>query len=185
LFDFDRGGVHGGVYTPENFIGTSNAGFGGWLFADATFAELSVAFMGGPSSLVWRDGGISGTNRLGDFFAINIGLLGKFPFAFRGGNVFVFPLLGAGYNIVVFERGVCGTDTFQYLDANAAEELSSFRIKTGIGGDFAIRGNLFIRASVLGFFRFGSRWERELAGSIDGSARGFGGTAKVGVGFRF
>ena len=140
--------------------------------------------MGGPSFSARRDGGISNANMLGVFWELNVSLLGRFPFAFRGGDVAVFPLLGFGYNIALSERGTCGADTFEHLDTSAAAELSAFRIKAGVGGDFSRRENLFLRVSLLGFFRFGSRWERELAGNIDGSALGFGGAAKIGVGFR-
>jgi len=57
LSDFDRGGVFD---NEVDFVGRENLGFGGWAFADATFAEISIGFFGGPHWLVVRDDGDRG-----------------------------------------------------------------------------------------------------------------------------
>jgi hypothetical protein len=58
---------------------TPYAGGGGFVFFDATFAEVSLGFLGGGGE--WDAGDIGGTKGDISFTGLDIGLLGKYPFA--------------------------------------------------------------------------------------------------------
>jgi len=182
----------------SGFEGVSHFGFGGWFFIDATFAEFSVALMGGPAlwggeedwtwtssdqseSGTWRGwGGLS-------FFALDLSLLGRLPIEVGNGNVSIFPLLGIGYNIVLTTRRPNGDDAFEDSDDHSAINLSTFRIQLGVGGDFDVVNNIFFRLSILGNYRFAPTVIRDWAddwASTTGHRGGFGGTVKMGVGVR-
>jgi len=191
------GQIENGLAEP--FVGTLDlsmrvryTGFGGWVFVDATFVEASIGFFGGPLTATLTEqitefgfGSFSITERFGgSFFALNLGLLGKLPFALGEGNVSVFPLLGIGYNAVLSSR-------VEGESVDSPGDSSSFRIKFGVGGDFDVRENVFFRASLLGFYRFRARDERDAAdllrsmGFHNVTARGgFGMGIRVGVGVR-
>jgi len=205
---FDGGRVGGAVYeynVPGEAYSLSYAlnhfGFGGWVFFDATFAQLSIAFMGGPA----RFGGIYScccssheiTLINGSFLALDISLLGRVPFTVGDGNISIFPLFGFGYNLVLSSSGDHDDDEWNWnmifeLFNNSAADLSTFRIKLGFGSDFDINESLFFRAQVLGYYRFAPRlfrdWVEEDAG-LGPNERvfhqgGFGGSIKLGIGFR-
>ena len=219
LFD---GGSAGGVTAEASGLGVSLAhntnvnhfGFGAWVFADATFAELSVAFMGGPASLSQRYSvripaaiaGLLGTEESfrhsettdGAFAAMDVSLLGKLPIKQAGGNIAAFPLLGVGFSVILSSEEVMRFDGA----TRPASHLNTFRIQLGGGADFGITSRLFVRGSVLGYYRFPTRffrdigndvneWANGIVGNIPGVSSdtrargGFGGTAKLAVGYRF
>jgi len=195
--DFDGGGI-GGMQSDQdsNFRhGVENYGFGAWLFADATFAELSVAFRVGPA-VQWSEGtatagggmfggGVmtfaTGERKSGSFTAMDISLVGKFPFSLRGGSISLFPLLGAGYNIVL-STSIDDKSFSDITGGKSVSELSTFRIHFGVGSDFDISETLFFRAALLGNYRFAPSY----FSNFDGHT-GFGdigGTVQLGVGIR-
>jgi len=154
-------------------------GFGGFVFLDAEFAELSIAFMGGPARLneEWEDGGDSGSwTEEGSFLALDFTLLGRLPFAL--GGLTAFPLFGVGYSVVLS----ASADDYDFDDPG---DFSTFRILLGFGGDLDIADNMFLRGSVLGYYRFAPTffrdWER-LGGDAHG---GFGVKIRAAIGFRF
>jgi len=131
-------------------------GFGAWVFVDATFVELSVAFMGGSQTLICAT---RGQVRDESVMVLDATLLGKLPILFGWGDI--FPLLGVG-----------GQLNFGDL----IEDDVHFRIVLGAGGDIFLTRNIFARASILGSYRFGF-WDRWGSG-------GFGVAIKAGIGFR-
>jgi len=183
MFD---GGRIGGVSGYGQSYDIDAFGFGAWVFADARFAELAIGFIGGPASMEGGAGFYPISER-GSFFAMDLSLLGKFPFAIGAGNISLFPLLGIGYTVMLTVGG-----DFDLGDSSATD-LSTFRIQFGGGADFDISESIFIRTSLLGAWRFPSRFTRDVAsdlntyfGSTGVSANGgFGVAVKVGVGFRF
>jgi len=196
-FVFDGGRV-GGISFDEHGESFSNhlnhIGFGGFVFLDATFAELAIAFMGGPATDHWEaswNGSSESDSHTGSFTALDFSLVGKFPIAIGGGNITVFPMLGFGYNVVLSSRDEDGYDMFEYMDDHSATDLSTFRITLGGGADIDINENLFFRASVLGYYRFAPSLFRDLADEMSepgfsiNSHGGFGATVRLGVGFRF
>ena len=162
----------GGEYSVDNM------GFGVWGFFDITFAELSIAFMGGPSGL----GFPVAVDVDGSFVALDFSLLGKFPFSV-GRYSAIFPLLGIGYNLVL-------SATYDGNSFNNPGELSTFRIQFGLGADFGISQTMFIRTSLLGAYRFAPRYLSDLADYLERvplvstDTFGFGFTFKIGLGFR-
>jgi len=165
-------------------ISVEHAGFGAWGFFDATFAEIALAIVGGPVDW-YRDGDEEATS-YGSFAALDFSVLGRFPFAIAGGRVSVFPLLGAGYTVVLMSR-----EDFVGGYPSAPSRLNSFRMQFGAGGDFGISERVFIRTSALGTWRFPVRYLEGLADDLralpgmEAMTRGdFGATVKVGVGFR-
>ena len=160
-------------------------GFGGFAFLDATFAELSVGFMGGPMSYTATGLGVSYTEDGFSFTALDFTLLGRFPIAVGGGNITVAPLLGIGYNLVLGATYE-GNDVFEGSD-DSASDLSNFRILLGVGADFDINDNLFFRAQALGRYSFANSMTRDEVSGVDGlnATGGFGATIRLSVGFRF
>jgi len=161
---------------------TNRRSVGAWGFVDATFAELSIGFMGGPQSIRSRLDGGNWEESLAPtlIFALDIALLGKFPIGLPRVDITVSPLLGFGYNIVLSQRGPGGSSHPE------PSRLNTFRIKGGVGGDFDLSERLFYRVSVLGAYRFLSRANRDwasLSGRNDASG-GFGVIVKVGLGVR-
>ena len=189
LFDmaelgYGRARAPGTVPPPPVFLSVEHVGFGAWGFLDARFAELSVGFMGGPTE--WYLENDEEATYYGSFAALDFSLLGRFPFDLVGGRVSVFPLIGVGYNLVLLSR-MFGED-----HPESPSHLSTFRIQFGAGGDFGISERIFVRTSVLGAWRFASRYfndwasEQRARPEIDRAhaVGDFGVTVKVGVGLR-
>jgi len=172
-----------GPGVQHNTMSIEHLGFGAWGFFDATFAEISVGALGGPAEW-YRQGDEEPTER-GSFFALDFGVLGRYPIALPGGRVSIFPLAGLGYNLVL-----ASTEEGERTDSPT--RLSSLRLQFGAGGDVNISENAFFRASVLGTWHFPGRyfddWAAQtrdpdlgIAARTEGSA---GVTVKLGVGFR-
>jgi len=196
-FVFDGGRV-GGLSLEafgESFSEHINHfGFGGFAFLDATFAELSFGFMGGPARFGWEvswPGGSESDTMSGSFLALDFSLLGKFPIVLGGGNMTFFPMLGIGYNVVLSSRDEDGNDNFERSD-DSATELNTFRIQFGIGGDIDLSDTVFFRGSILGQYRFAPSLYRDIADgrsvvpglSVDHHG-GFGVSVRLAIGVRF
>jgi len=166
---FDSGG-----YRHEDWTGRDRRDHhfasGVWVFVDAAFVELSVGLLRGTSYWERRggslfiitdeDGYLHRTIERQDgsrpFTMMDVSLLGKWPFYFEGMSI--FPLLGIGYSI-----------------EHIGWWHHALRINFGVGGDFDISRNLFIRASILGSCR--DFFHNYLPTT-------FGVTAKIGIGRR-
>ena len=190
-FVFDGGRLGGYNYDFGEESGSfrmNHFGFGGFVFLDATFAELTIGLMGGPTrstSEISFMGLSDGETYDGSFMAMDVSLLGKFPIHVGGGST-VFPLLGFGYNLVLSASDEDGNDVFEGNDQHSAADLSAFRIKLGVGGDFNLSQNVFFRASLLGYYRFASSFHNDMADLPDvESEGGFGGIVRLAIGFRF
>ena len=158
-------------------------GAGAWVFADATFVELSIMAYGG-AAIFWQVSPLNSRRReeFGTFAAVDVSLLGRFPFAFRDGRISIFPLLGVAHSFVL--EAMFGGESFEEMTRNAATPaLSSSMIQFGAGGDFALGERLFMRVSLLGNYRFPPAHFRSMGRAYDYFG-GFGATAKVGVGLR-
>jgi len=173
--------VGGGPWLPGtpvlNHISIVPLGFGAFVFADATFAELSIGIQGGPSTY-W----INNDDTPGSFFALDFTLLGKFPFSLGGGRFYLFPLLGIGGNIVL-AASLDGDSFYDLTGDSPASKLSAFRLYWGAGADFDLNERLFLRVSALGNLRFAPSYFRDRAPAWR-YYHGIGGGVRVGVGFR-
>ena len=151
---------------------------GGFVFLDATFLEASVAFGGGPSMWgVTHSGlGASADETIGgSAFALNLSLLGKFPIELDDGLT-LFPLAGIGYNIMM-STSIDGNDV-------RGDSLNSFRLQVGFGADIGLNDNMFVRASLLGWYGFAPRYFSVPIRNHESAHGGFGGALRVGVGIR-
>jgi len=154
-------------------------GFGAWIFADFRFVELSVGLFGGSTSFdwTWDDGWDVGSGtESGSFFALDIGLLGKFPIAVGGGRHFIFPAFGIGYTAVL------SVDEEGYEFDNPGD-FSTFRIMGGVGFDFGLTETVFLRTSLLGTYRFAANIFEEWFGTGINTSGAFGVKVRVGIGF--
>ena len=142
LFDWNLNNGISSSYQGERFyLGNSFITPGAFVFFDFTYAELEVNFTHGfvrtisnhegPVISSWEDG----------FWAFGAGLLGKIPFYLDG--VYIFPLLGAHYNLV-----------FHYSGIDSILDMSQFGILGGVGMDFDLSDTMFLRAEALFHFRF-------------------------------
>jgi hypothetical protein len=206
LLDAGRiGGVRDEATFPEPYQAmswdypwaTNHIGFGAFGFVDATFAELSVGFHFGSVSHTGGGGENGGGSMSGTFTALDLTLLGRFPFHIADGLA-AFPLLGVGYNIVL-SSNISNGETYSWENPG---EFGTFRIHLGGGVDFDLTDKLFIRGSLLGSYRFAptvmrndaDEARRDAQAAIAGiegasynvNARGgFGVKVRIGVGFRF
>ena len=175
---FDGGGVGSGtraqsvtftghqVLVAWEEVNVRQFGFGAWVFADIRFLEISVGLLTGSSSV-----SIDGGSRSGESYtSLNISLLGKVPFYF--GGLDVFPLFGIGVDGLL-----------HWYD--------NLRIKFGGGVDIDLQRNVFLRASLLGSYRYPlnlryDSWRDILRGDARYHNRsgGLGVTVKVGIGVR-
>ena len=166
---------------------------GSFLFLDATFVELSIATVIGTT---WEDYDVSlnGINErgsaIGSLISLDFTLLGKYPFAVAS-NFSIFPLFCVSYSVVLLTE----------MDGDTAENpfhFNTFRLLLGFGGDINFTSRIFLRASLLGYYRFASRGFRNYAKDIRDMAfdngdyafsadhsGGFGGELRLAVGFRF
>ena len=182
-FTSDFGGGVVGI-SRGRAMETPYFGGGGFIFLDATFAELSLGFFraGGNVTSEMRYGDINERVRMSWFVeGLDIGLLGKYPFVIDN-RLTLFPLLGINYRIIFYSRvdgdSICAPGDFNAL-----------WFKFGGGLDFAVNNNIFLRGQALYGFRARNRRERDLVrDDISENARarlGHGLTIKLGVGYRF
>jgi opacity protein-like surface antigen len=152
--------------------------YGGYLFFDATWAELSVSILRGMgtyredmSAESSQQGTLAGSNGKGGDTEIMtaLTLLGKYPFRLSR-QFTVFPLAGVEYRIALREyrspekfREYDRTDGIRETDSDGkAYRLSawnSFFIDIGAGLDFTFNPNLFLRAELLYIFRLMTPFE--------------------------
>jgi len=154
-------------------------GLGAYAFLDATFLEVAVGFSGGPSMWSYTHsnpvGGSADLTVGGMAFALNLSLLGRFPIAV-GESLEFFPLAGIAYNIVMSSR-VDGNQVRGY-------SLNTFRLQLGVGADFDMNENMFLRTSLLGWYGFAPAYFARSPRDNETVNGGFGGTLRVGVGIR-
>jgi hypothetical protein len=150
--------------------------FGGYLFFDATYAELSLDIQGGVNKYKETLGGIGKGTLINDIPLEGTGsetmlgftLLGKYPFGIRE-NLFLYPLAGIEYQIALVEKRkpkggsekdrTEGKTEFDDARDYALSLWNSFFIDIGAGIDFVFRSPLFARAEFLYSFRLQTPYE--------------------------
>jgi hypothetical protein len=173
--------AEGKLGVPVDVLSTqeiNQINYGGYLFFDTTFAELSVGFHRGDSN--WKEnisadsseaGKVYGSNTggTGTELMLNLSLLGKYPFRLQE-RLTLFPLAGIEYQIALLEYRKQGdfkmynrTDGIRETDANGkAYKLSvwnSLLINIGAGFDFTFYPRLFLRTELLYGFRLQTPYE--------------------------
>ncbi|MDR1972663.1 MAG: porin family protein [Treponema sp.] len=161
----------------QEYYSRSTVGFGSYGFLDATFAELDISYYAGTSKMTLRR--VYSEDK-GRFNALNIGLLGKFPFDL--GRVTLFPLMGIDYQVTLsFIDG----SRLNYTDAT--EYFSALWFKFGAGMDIDVTEKTYFRAELLYGLRLRNKLEKELAGESPQVTMGLGhGPAiRLAAGYKF
>jgi hypothetical protein len=156
--------------------GAEQFNFGGFLFFDATYAELSLDIQGGVNSYKetarMEQGGEVVTNRKGTGSETMLGftLLGKYPFTLQKGVV-LYPLAGIEYQMALMEKrkpeggsehsrteGRIETE-FEERDDYPLYLWNSFFINVGAGVDFEFRSPFYAKAELLYSIRLQTPYE--------------------------
>jgi hypothetical protein len=186
--------------------------YGGFLFVDATWVELSLGLQGGNN--LWReqysaktkDGMIlssQSTKGAGQEVMFGLALLGKYPFHLNR-RLALFPLAGLEYQIALGEYRDPEIGPF-YNRTNATWEKdsngnaytlaawNSLLIDVGAGLDIALYRSLFLRAELLYGFRLQTPFEidalekvKKMANAPNPALAGLtsGPTLKIALGWR-
>jgi hypothetical protein len=196
LFGSDfGGGVDVSGETISSKTETPYFGVGGYAFLDATYAELTVAFLAGSGKM--KVSGTSGGNdqsKEKDWLItnLNIGLLLKYPFEIN--DVFsFFPLLGVDYQLSISTDLEVKNDSTGETKKYEAGDFSALWFKAGLGGDIAFTDEIYLRLEALYGIRLANKFETDMKDEseklpIDLDVKtllGHGLTAKVAVGFKF
>ena len=167
-----------GIKDGDDYMGMRNMSFGGYIFFDAAYLEADISFAYGMVSSVIKGGGLPLSGDAGSMLQLGFSLLAKYPIKLE--SVTIFPLIGAGYNMVLSYKvnGVSAEDAREYL--------SQFGLLAGVGLDFNLTNSLFLRAETLFQARFPMKLMKETADAVDMTAAlGMGPVIKVGIGYRF
>ncbi|MCL2601821.1 MAG: porin family protein [Treponema sp.] len=194
LFSAGGGGIFN--YGKPNFFGagvdevlSSAMQLGGFIFFDVRedgfAAELSAALLTGPltGSLVEISNGKSAMSASDDskatMTALDFALLFKIPLVINN-SFFWYPFAGVGYNYILSIKYESGGES------NKPSDLSTMRFHFGIGGDYTLTEKIYLRGQLIGFLSAGYMDEIKEDGSKSNIfVGGFGGTFKLGVGYKF
>ncbi|MDR2178162.1 MAG: outer membrane beta-barrel protein, partial [Treponema sp.] len=173
---------------------TPYAGGGGFVFIDATYAELSFGFFGGGGKSIDKREmpAIAGGNSEHKFTTstagLDIGLLGKYPFEISE-KLSVFPLLGITYRVVISEK-------MEKLKYGKPGDFSALWFNLGGGLDFSLTDQLYLRSELLYGLRTGNTYEKNRISAAEKEVKshtltpdskaslGHGLSVKLAVGYR-
>jgi opacity protein-like surface antigen len=154
FFTSDFGGGYD-CFHPSNYHVkgiTPYAGGGGFAFFDATFVELSLGFFAARGvENEYHDSHIFSSEKM-SYTGLDIGLLGKYPFAL-GERFTLFPLLGFAYRHFTLAKRD-GTRI------NTPGDFSAFWFKFGGGVDYAVTGTIYVRLGVVYGIRLANEREK-------------------------
>lgn len=183
------GGAEGTISGFSMKYETPYFGGGAFAFFDATYAELSLAFMGGGGKSKFTMTGTDSEETDLSIANFNIGLLGKYPFAIND-KLSLFPLLGIDYQICLSLK-TDGED-YEGLDGDGGPgDFSALWFKFGGGLDFAFTEKIYLRFEALYGIRLENQAEKDLKDSFEAmdldakALLGHGLTAKLAVVYKF
>ena len=189
--------------------------YGGFIFFDATYVELSVIFQAGNNK--WAES-VKYPNNVyltedkgsGKETSIGISLLGKYPFTISE-KLKVFPMIGLEYHFALAQKRKVDGDDVEIWYSREKGELKADRdkddnhyplsawnslwINVGAGLDFYFTRSLFLRSELLFGFRLPTKYEmgalevvkQEPTNIKDPSMSGLTGTPslKIALGYQF
>jgi len=179
LFDWSLigNGVKGDIMGMSYDVNVRNLSVGGFLFFDATYAEMDASFAYGMLTAKVKGFSLGTMPEDGNMLQLGFSLLGKFPIG--SGSFTFFPLLGADYNLVLKSWDKNSTDE-KPMDA------SQLGLLGGVGFDINFSKALFLRTEALFHFRFPNKVFKDTAKTIGIDATyGMGPRVKLGLGYRF
>jgi hypothetical protein len=114
---------------------------------------------------------------------LDIGLLGKYPFAVNE-KLSVFPLLGISYRIMLAVKDQAGNAM-----GNSAGDFSALWFRAGGGLDLSFTDHLYVRGGLLYGLRLANKFESDTVDSLSGADAntllGHGLEVRIAVGYRF
>ena len=173
-YTFTRYTLEGG--SIESIQNMDRFNYAGFIFFDATYAELSILIQGGNGTYMENmifDESTSSTDSTGNGYETSLGfsLTGKYPFDISDKFV-LFPMLGVEYQIaltqkrqpegnIVYDRtkGHLAEDRDKNDESYPIHAWNSFWINIGAGTDYFITGSLFLRGEFLFGFRLPTTYE--------------------------
>ena len=191
--DFGGGVENTNLGRLFSHIKTPYFGGGAFVFLDATFVELNFGgFMikgeWEEFFLLYGPGGVYPAtykfNSLG--IGLDIGLLGKYPFAVSE-KITVFPFLGITYRAIL----ALAEEGYKIYDP---DEYNTLWFNFGGGLDYSITDNIYLRTGILYGIRLINEFERKTIERLNTSSwgddvinniLGHGLEIKLAVGFRF
>jgi len=149
--------------------------YGGFLFFDAVFVQLSVMIIGGNSAysenMTHDNSPLPGGEGRGSELNLGFSLMGKFPFSLNE-KISVFPMLGAEYQIALIQRrqpdgdfvydrakGELAEDRDKNDDPYPLYAWNSWWINIGAGLDYFITDSFFLRGESIFGFRLPTKYE--------------------------
>ena len=153
--------------------------FGGYVFFDATFHEVSVNVFRGFHKAVFDAAGGAGTlTRTFDITYMNLEVLGKYPIVL--GSFTIFPLLGFEFMFCLSAPGL--PEEFD----SKVWHFNAMWLKLGFGADLAVTKKVYLRCELLYGVKSGNKF--------DENVKEYFGTplffthkpaAKAGIGYKF
>jgi opacity protein-like surface antigen len=196
---FIGGDFGGGAKASASFGGMSASqelkmpyfGGGGLVFLDVTYAELSLGILGGggKAKFTQEASGLGSQSFEFDISiaALNLGLLGKYPFTLNE-KLSLFPLLGIEYRIVLSAKE-------DGIKADSPADNSALWFKFGGGLDYSFTDSIYLRLEALYGFRIPSKAEKDMKDELEQTYAAFnpdvktrlghGLTAALAIGYRF
>ena len=186
LFDHNaNNGIKSDVHDMK--IGLKNTSLGGFVFFDISYFEISVSFAHGTLKEYLKGANASAHSILEDltFLQLELSAFGKFPISL--GKVTVFPMAGAGFNMVLTAKDRDGNDLYDNtITASALKDYSQFGLLAGVGFDISLTSAIFLRTEALFHFRLPNKFTKDWAAKEDfNTTFGIGPRIKIGIGYQF
>jgi hypothetical protein len=162
-------------------------GGGGYVFFDATYAELSAGVFIGIGKITTTTATAAAESEIDvSYMNLNVSLLGKFPFWITD-TLALFPLLGVDYQLCLSAKDKDGNEFKRYDDKVVdAGDYSALWVKAGVGLDIGFTDNLYLRFEALYGARLPTKYETDEKNDKGGQILlDHGPTVKLAVGFRF
>ncbi|MDR1411741.1 MAG: hypothetical protein LBI91_06025 [Spirochaetaceae bacterium] len=170
-----EGTVSGGGGSIRSVQNMDRFDFGGFIFLDATYAELSVSLQNGTGrygeTVNYDSAALPDDKGTGYETLLGISLAGKYPFVLNE-KWSVFPMLGAEYLIALVERrqpdgdkvydrpkGDLAADMDKNGNPYPLSAWNSLLIKIGAGADYTLTRFLFLRGEFFYGFRLQTQYE--------------------------
>jgi opacity protein-like surface antigen len=174
------GGIEASISGQTVSVKTPYAGGGGFVFFDATYAELSLGIFGAGGPFKQEGSGQSSESGMA-FMGLDIGLLVKYPFSIND-RLALFPLLGVTYRLMLSAKDA---DKNQYKNFSGDDvdsgDFSALWLSLGGGLDFFVTDNVYIRHVE----NYGIRLANTFENDADKTLLGHGFEMRFSVGYRF
>jgi len=172
-YTFSRYTLEGGNIKSRQSMDRIN--YGGFLFADSTYLEVSVMIQGGSNSysenMIYVDSSLTDSKGTGSEMSLGFALIGKYPFSINKRMTW-FPLFGAEYHIALIQRrqpdgdfvydrtqGAFATDRDKDDNPYPLSAWNYILVDIGAGMDYALTGPIFLRTELLFGIRMPTGYE--------------------------